>query len=169
MLNSWLCNLQLVSITPGCSSTSAPMLTAVYLFIDQLKYNQWPITSVLWVPSHHTFCLLNRVGRRIPRHQLVPGAGHAPGQPSVRLVEPHGRRLSARFCPTGHVGHLRQGLSPPQNPSWQPSRLLPLVRRPHWVPSIQNILYRLKIPRISKQILKLSNGFTITSIWLTDF
>lgn len=68
-----------------------------------------------------------RVGRRISCHQLVSGAGHTPGQPTVRPVESHSWRLSVGLCSAGHVGNLRQGLGSPQDPPWQPPRLLPLV------------------------------------------
>lgn len=76
----------------------------------------------------HAFCLsVYRVGRRISRHQLVPGAGHTPGQPTVCLVESYSRRLSVGLCSTGHLGNLRQGLCSPQDPPRQPAWLLPLV------------------------------------------
>lgn len=88
-------------------------------------------TSLLIGANTHAFCLpLYRVGRGISCHQLVSGAGHTPGQSSVRLVEPHSWRLSVGLCSTGHLGHLWQGLCSPQDPPWQPARLLSLVRHP---------------------------------------
>ena len=78
----------------------------------------------------YPLCHWSRAGRGVPHHQLVPGAGHAVGQPAVRAVEPDGRGLPAGLCAAGHLGHLRQGLGAAQDAARQPARLLALVRLP---------------------------------------
>lgn len=78
--------------------------------------------------THEAFPSVGRAARRVSCHQLVSGAGNRPRQPSVCVVESYGWRLSVGFGFTGDLGNLRQGLGSPQDPPWQPTWLLPLVR-----------------------------------------
>lgn len=90
--------------------------------------NNCPIKSHQLTHAH--ILSVYRTGRGISGYQLVSGAGDTTGQSPLRLVEPHSRRLPAGLGAAGHLGHLRQGLRPPQGSPRQPARLLPLVRRP---------------------------------------
>lgn len=75
-----------------------------------------------------------RTWRGVSHHQLVPGAGDEVRQSTVRPLEPYGRGLSPRLGAAGYVGHLWQGLCAPQDPPWQPTWLLSLVR-----PAVQTV------------------------------
>lgn len=90
------------------------------------KTSVWTCPMDALIPICLCVCVY-RVGRRISCHQLVSGAGHTPGQPTVRPVESYSWRLSVGLCSTGHMGNLWQGLGSPQDPPWQPPWLLPLV------------------------------------------
>lgn len=92
------------------------------------QHGTWLVIVLESSTPNRTFISVCRTGRGISCYQLVSGAGDTPGQSPLRLVEPHCRRLPVGFCSAGHLGHLRQGLCPPQGSPRQPARLLPLVR-----------------------------------------
>lgn len=131
MLSFWKHNFFVLILFIKLSNILAEKINAAtsssFVFSLQ-QHGTWLVIFLESSTPNRTFISVCRTGRGISCYQLVSGAGDTPGQSPLRLVEPHCRRLPVGLCSAGHLGHLRQGLCPPQGSPRQPARLLPLVR-----------------------------------------